>query len=93
MNFQFGQLALFIACLTGLIIFSVYSIRAVRKSGIACYLRGLLFAAGGTLAAMSKLVVGFVGFLASSADTSEEEANIEEDYGSSQELVHGETVE
>ena len=75
MGFQFDQLALFIVCLIGLIVFSVYSIRAVRKSGIACYLRGLLFTVGTTIAAMSKLVIGFVGFLASSADTSEEEEN------------------
>ena len=69
MDFQFGQLALFIVCLTGLIVFSVYGIRAVRKSGIACYLRGLSFAARGIIVAMSKLVIGFVGFLAASAKT------------------------
>ena len=73
MNFQFDQVALFIACLIGLIVFSVYSIRTARKSGIACYLRGLLFAVSGTIVAMSKLLIGFVGFLASNADTSEEE--------------------
>ncbi|MCP5409769.1 MAG: hypothetical protein H6963_10785 [Chromatiaceae bacterium] len=70
MDFQFGRLALFMACLTGLIVFSVYSIRAVRKSGIACYLKGLLFAVGATLAALHKLIIGFVGFLAASAKTS-----------------------
>ncbi len=78
MDFQFGRLALFIACLTGLFVFSVYSIRTVRKSGIVCYLRGLLFAARVTLVAMSKLVIGFIGFLAAStktSDTSEATAN------------------
>ncbi len=80
MDFQFGQLALFTVCLIGLIVFSAYSIRTARKSGIVCYLRGLLFAVSGTIVAMSKLLIGFVGFLASSADTSEEEENIEEDY-------------
>ncbi len=78
MDFQFDQLALFIVCLIGIIAFFAYSIRAVRKSGIACYLRGLLFAVKATIAVMSKLVLGFVGFLASSADTSEEQDNAEE---------------
>jgi len=80
MNFQFDQFALLVVCLIGLIVFSAYSIRAVRKSGIVCYLRGLLFAVKATIAVMSKLVFGFVGFLASSADTSEEQDNAEEDY-------------
>lgn len=80
MNFQFGQVALFMACLIGLIVFSVYSIRTARKSGIAGYLRGLLFAVGTTIVAMSRLITEFVGFLASSADTSEEEENIDGDY-------------
>ena len=75
MNFQFDQVALFMACLIGLIVFSAYSVRTARKSGISCYLRGLLFAVSGTIVAMSKLVIGFVSFLASSADTSEEEEN------------------
>ena len=70
MDFQFGQLALFIVCLTGIIVLSVYGIRAVRKSGIACYLKGLLFAVGATLVALHKLVIEFVGFLAASAKTS-----------------------
>ncbi|MEJ1337035.1 MAG: hypothetical protein RNU03_13610 [Candidatus Sedimenticola sp. (ex Thyasira tokunagai)] len=73
MDFQFDKFALLVACLIGLVVFSAYSIRAVRKSGIASYLRGLLFAVKATIAVMSKLIFGFVGFLASSADTSEEE--------------------
>ncbi len=73
MDIHFVQLALFIVCLIGLIVFSAYSVRAVRGSGVRRYLRGLLFAVTAAVAAMSKLVIGFVGFLASSADTSEEE--------------------
>lgn len=71
MEFQFGRLALLIVCLTGLIVFSVYSIRTVRKSGIVCYLRGLLIAARVAFAALSKLVIGFVDFLAASAKISD----------------------
>ncbi len=78
MDFQFDQLALFMVCLIGIVVFSAYSIRAVRKFGIARYLRGLLFAVKATIAVMSKLVFGFVGFLASSADTSKEQDNAEE---------------
>ncbi len=70
MDIHFVQLALIIFCLIGLIVFLAYSVRAVRKSGIACYLKGLLFAVGATLAALHKLVIGFVGFLAASAKTS-----------------------
>ena len=62
MNFQFGQVALFMACLIGLIVFSVYSIRTARKSGIAGYLRGLLFAVGTTIVAMSKLITNLSAF-------------------------------
>lgn len=71
MDFQIGRLAFFIVCLTGLIVFSVYSIRAVRRSGIACYLRGLFIVARWSIVAMSKTVIGLVGFLASSAEDSD----------------------
>ena len=80
MDFQFDQLALFIVCLIGIIAFFAYSIRAVRRAGFTHFLSGLLFGGRATIAAMSKLVFGFAGFLAASADTSEEEDNAEEDY-------------
>lgn len=78
MDFQFNQFALLVVCLIELIAFSAYSIRTVRKSGIAYYLRGLLFAGKAAIAAMSKLVFGFIDFLASSTDTSEGKDNPEE---------------
>ena len=78
MDFQFGQLALFIVCLIGILTLFAHSIRAVRPAGFTRYLSGLLFAVKATIAVMSKLVFGFVGFLASSADTSEEQDNAEE---------------
>ena len=80
MDFQFGQLALFTVCLIGIVAFFAYSIRAVRRVGFTRFLSGLLFAVNATIAAMSKLVMGFVGLLAASADTSEEQDNVEEDY-------------
>ena len=80
MDFQISRLAFFIACLAGLIAFSVYSIRAVRRSGIACYLRGLLIIASRSFAAMSKLITGFIGLLAASADIPEDGDDIEDDY-------------
>ncbi|MEW8052869.1 MAG: hypothetical protein AB2809_21135 [Candidatus Thiodiazotropha sp.] len=73
MDFQFDQFALFIVCLIGIVVFFVYSIRAVRRAGFTRYLSGLLFAVKATITAMSKLVMGFIGLLAASADTSEEE--------------------
>lgn len=80
MDFQFDQLALFMVCLIGIVVFFAYSIRAVRRAGFTRYLSGLLFAVKATIAAMSKLVMGFIGLLAASADTSEEQDNAEEDY-------------
>ncbi|MCU7870988.1 MAG: hypothetical protein KZQ98_21065 [Candidatus Thiodiazotropha sp. (ex Lucinoma borealis)] len=52
----------------------------MRRAGFTRYLSGLLFAVKATIAAMSKLVMGFIGLLAASADTSEEQDNAEEDY-------------
>ena len=80
MDFQFNQLALFIVCLIGIIAFIAYSIRAVRSAGFTGFLSGLLLIVKATIAVMIKLVFGFASFLASSADTSEEEDNAEEDY-------------
>ena len=45
----------------------------MRRAGFTHFLSGLLFGGRATIAAMSKLVFGFIGLLASSADTSEEE--------------------
>jgi hypothetical protein len=73
MGFQFNLLALFIVCLIGIIAFFAYSIRAVRRAGFIRYLSGLLFAVKATIAAISKLVMDFIGLLAASADTTEEE--------------------
>ncbi len=78
MGFQFDQFALFMACLIGIVVFFAFSIRAVRRVGFTRYLSGLLFAVKATIAAMSKLVMGFIGLLATSADTTEEQDNAEE---------------
>ena len=75
MDFQINQFALFMACFIGLIAFSAYSVRTVRRTGVARYLWSLLLSVKTIIGAISKLVMGFVGFLASSADTSEEEEN------------------
>ena len=80
MGFQFDQLALFIVCLIGILTFFAYSIRAMRRVGFTRYLSGLLFVSKATIAAMSKIVMGFIGLLAASADTSEEQDNAEGDY-------------
>ncbi|MCU7861869.1 MAG: hypothetical protein KZQ86_19030 [Candidatus Thiodiazotropha sp. (ex Lucinoma kastoroae)] len=73
MDFQFDQFVLFIVCLIGIAVFFAYSIRAVRRADFTRYLSGLLFAIKATIAAMSKLVMGFIGLLVAGADTSEEE--------------------
>ena len=78
MEFQFNPFALFMLCLIGLIAFSVYRVRTMHRSGITRHLRGLLFAVKAIIRAMSKLVISFVGLLAASADTSEEEDSAEE---------------
>ena len=78
MGFQINQFALFMACFIGIVAFSAYSVRTVRRIGVARYLWNLLLAVKTIVGAMSKIImgfVGFVGFLASSADTSEEEEN------------------
>ena len=75
MGFQINQFELFMACLIGLVAFSAYSVRTVRRIGVARFLWNLLLAVKTIVGAMSKVVMGFVGFLASSADTSEEEEN------------------
>ena len=80
MGFQFDQLALSIVCLIGSIIFFAYSIRAVHRAGFIRYLKGLLFVGNAIIHAISKIVMGFVGLLAVSADTSEEGDDTEEDY-------------
>ncbi len=80
MNFQFDQIALLMACLIGLIVFSAYSIRAVRGSGVGHYLRGLSFATKAIIRAISSLVMSFIGLLAGSVDTSREEDDAETDY-------------
>ncbi len=73
MDFQFDQFSLLVVCLMGLIVFSAYSIRTVRKFGIAGYLRGLLFAAKAIIRAISKLVMGFISLMAASADPTGDE--------------------
>ena len=73
MGFQINQFAMFMACIIGLIAFSAYSIRTVHRIGVAHYLWGLLIAVKTIVGAMSKLVVGFVGLLAASTVTSEDE--------------------
>jgi hypothetical protein len=78
MNFQINQFALFMAGFIGLIAFSAYSVRTVRRSDIARYLRGLLFAVKVIIRATAKLIIGFVGLLAASTVTSEDDDNSEE---------------
>lgn len=73
MDFQFNQLALFLVCPIGAFVLVAYSISAVRKAGFTRHLASLLFAVKATIAAMSKLVIGFIGVLATSADTFDEE--------------------
>jgi hypothetical protein len=75
MGFQINQFALFMVCFIGLIAFSAYSIRTVRRTSIARYLWNLLLAVKKIVGTMSKVVMGFVGLLASYTDTSDEEEN------------------
>ena len=75
MGFQINQFALFMACFIGIIAFSAYSVRTVRRIGIARYLWNLLLTVKAIVSAMSKLVMGLVGLLASHIDTSDEEEN------------------
>ena len=75
MGFQVNQFALFMACFIGIIAFSAYSVRTVRRIGIARYLWNLLLTVKAIVSAMSKLVMGLVGLLASHIDTSDEEEN------------------
>ena len=77
MEFQFNQFSLFLVCLVGLIALSAYCVRTVRRVRIARYLRGLLFAVKAIIRGMIKLIMGFVGLLAESAVTSEEDDNAE----------------
>ena len=78
MGFQINQFAPFIACFIGLIVFSAYSVRTVRRSGLARYLAGLLFSAKIIVGVMGKLVMSFINLMAASAVTSEEEDSAEE---------------
>jgi hypothetical protein len=78
MSFQINQFALFMACFIGLFAFSAYSIRTMRRTGIARYLWNLLLAVKIIVGAMSKLVMGFVGLLAASTVTSEDEDSIDD---------------
>jgi len=80
MDIHFVQLALFIACLTGLIIFLAYSVRAVRRAGVGRYLRGLSFATEAIIRATSSLAMSFIGLLATSIDTGKEGDDTEADY-------------
>ncbi|MCG7890181.1 MAG: hypothetical protein JAZ17_17810 [Candidatus Thiodiazotropha endolucinida] len=73
MGFQFSQFALFAAFIIGFIAFSAYNIRTARRIGFSRYLVASLCTAKAIIVAMSKLVIGVIGFLSSSADTSEEE--------------------
>lgn len=78
MDFQINQFALFMACFIGIIAFSAYSVRAVRSIGIARYLWNLLLAVKTIVGAMSKIIMGFVGLLAASTVTSEDEDSTED---------------
>ena len=72
MSFQFSQFAVFAAFFIGLIAFSAYRVRTVRRSGIGRHIKGLLFAVKAAVGTMSRLVVGLVGLLATGVVTSEE---------------------
>lgn len=78
MSFQINQFALFMACFIGLVAFSAYSVRTVRRIGVSRYLWGLLLTVKTIVGALSKLVMGFVGLLAASTVTSEDEDSTED---------------
>lgn len=75
MGFQINQFTLLMTCVIGLVAFSVYSVRTVRRIGVARHLWNLLNAVKTIVGAMSKLGMGFVRLLASHIDTSDEEEN------------------
>ena len=74
MGLQINQFLLFMAFLIGLIAFSIYSVRTVRRTSVSRYLC-LLLAVKTIVGAMSTIVVDFVGLLASYIDTPDEEEN------------------
>ncbi|MCU7944494.1 MAG: hypothetical protein KZQ87_17640 [Candidatus Thiodiazotropha sp. (ex Cardiolucina cf. quadrata)] len=78
MDLQFFQFELFIVGLIGIVIFAAYSIKTIRRAGFIRYLGGLSFAVKAIITTMSKIAVGFIGVLSSSADTSKEEDDSEE---------------
>ena len=78
MGFQINQFALFMACLIGLVAFSAYSVRTVRRIGVARFLWNLLLAVKTIVGVISKVVMGFVSLLAASTVTSEDEDSTED---------------
>jgi len=77
MDFQINQFSLLMAGFIGIVAFSAYSVRTVRRISIARYLWNLLLAAKTIIGAISKIVMGFVGLLATSTVTSEDGDNTE----------------
>ena len=78
MGFQINQFELFMACLIGLVAFSAYSVRTVRRIGVARFLWNLLLAVKTIVGVISKVVMGFVSLLAASTVTSEDEDSTED---------------
>lgn len=71
MNFQFNQFALFMMCLIGLIVFSTYSIIAIRRIGVIAYFKTIGQAGKVITSTLVTFVASLVGLLASSAKTSD----------------------
>ena len=70
-----GTSTLLVLCLMALTAFLVYSVTTIRKLGVIAYLKRIGQLGKVIAGALTKFVANVVGFLATSADTSDEEEN------------------